>query len=57
MARITKTTFDFLKLVTKNNDREWFKENRHLYDASHEEMLAFVEEVASSLGTSALAVS
>ena len=45
MARITKTTFDFLKLVTKNNDREWFKENRHLYDASHEEMLEFVEEM------------
>lgn len=47
MAQITKKTFDFLKKVAQNNDREWFKANRHLYEASHEEMLKFVEEVNS----------
>lgn len=45
MAQITNKTFDFLTQVAENNDREWFKANRHLYDASYEEMLAFVDEV------------
>lgn len=47
MAQITKITFDFLNLVAENNDRDWFKENKSLYEASHEEMLEFAEEVNS----------
>lgn len=45
MSQITKTTYDFLKLVAKNNNRPWFQENKHLYEASHKEMIAFSESL------------
>ena len=45
MSIITKATFDFLKELKKNNNRDWFQENKKRYQASHLEM----EELASEL--------
>jgi uncharacterized protein (TIGR02453 family) len=45
MAQITKKTFNFLELLVKNNNREWFQANRDMYEASHEEMVAFAAEI------------
>lgn len=45
MAQITNKTFDFLNLVTENNNREWFQANKHIYEASHEEMIEFAAEL------------
>lgn len=45
MAQITKKTFNFLELLGKNNNREWFQANKDMYDASHEEMIAFAAKL------------
>ncbi|MAY84789.1 MAG: TIGR02453 family protein [Flavobacteriales bacterium] len=45
MATITNTTFDFLKKLKKNNNRDWFTENKKLYQASHEEMIALADSI------------
>lgn len=40
-----KQTFDFLRKLDKNNNREWFQTNKALYERSHTEMLAFADQV------------
>ena len=45
MAHITSTTLNFLKNLKENNNREWFQENKSLYEASHKEMIAFADEL------------
>jgi uncharacterized protein (TIGR02453 family) len=42
-TRISAATFDFLRDLRANNNRDWFQENRHRYDASHQEMIEFAE--------------
>ena len=42
---LNKEVFEFLKLLGKNNNREWFKENKHLHDQSKKT----VEEFSNSL--------
>jgi len=44
-----KKTFEFLNKLHKNNNREWFQENKKLYEQSHEEMLDFAESVISEM--------
>lgn len=46
---ITKLTFDFLKDLKKNNDREWFEENRNRYEASHKEAYTFADGIIERL--------
>jgi uncharacterized protein (TIGR02453 family) len=46
---ITDLTFDFLKDLKKNNDREWFQENKKRYDASHKEMYTFADALIEKL--------
>lgn len=31
---LEKEVFTFLKLLKQNNNRDWFKKNKHLHDAS-----------------------
>lgn len=38
MVSITKTTFDFLNELKRNNNREWFTENKKSYLASQKEL-------------------
>ena len=37
--------FDFLKELRKNNDREWFKANKHRYDALHKAHVGIVQQL------------
>lgn len=45
MDHISKHTFDFLKALKKNNNREWFAENKADYERSLEEMRAFGDQL------------
>lgn len=42
---ITKLTLDFLDDLKKNNNREWFQENKSRYDLSHQEMVNFADSL------------
>ena len=45
MAQISKQTFQFLTNLQKNNNREWFKQNKEAYEASKAEVLEFADEL------------
>ncbi|KPH12859.1 DUF2461 domain-containing protein [Chryseobacterium sp. ERMR1:04] len=49
-ATISTKTFDFLKKLTKNNNREWFNENKNLYTESQGNMIAFLEDLINEMG-------
>lgn len=38
-------TLSFLQKLEKNNNREWFQEHKPEYEQSHEEMIAFADEL------------
>jgi len=40
---IEKSTFDFLIKLKRNNDREWFNKNKHLYLKAHGNVSAWVD--------------
>ncbi len=44
-ASINKSTFQFLKDIQKNNDREWFNKHKDKYLVSHENMISFCNEL------------
>src|SRR5690242_18006773 len=46
---IATSTMDFLKNLSKNNDREWFNKNKNLYVAAHENVLVFVDALLSEM--------
>lgn len=46
---ISNSTIDFLKKLSKNNDREWFNKNKNLYLAAHENVLSFVDALLSEM--------
>lgn len=45
MTTISPSTFQFLKTLARNNNREWFAANRDRYLTSQENMLAFAGEL------------
>lgn len=49
MSIVTTTTFNFLKELKLNNNREWFQENKKKYEASHQEMAALGDELLKRL--------
>ena len=49
MSQVSKVTFDFLNQLKKNNDRDWFQENKPCYEASQKELIAFADELLSRL--------
>ena len=49
MAYITEHTFQFLKELKKNNNRDWFAENKGVYEKSHKEMYTFGENIIERL--------
>ena len=49
MSTITKQNFDFLKTLQKNNNREWFTENKPTYESCHHEMIDFAEAILGEL--------
>lgn len=44
-AGISSETFDFLKKLNKNNNREWFNENKDLYTESQQNVVSFLDEL------------
>ncbi len=43
------SVFKFLKEIKKNNNREWFAEHKHEYEAAKAEVVLFVEEILKHL--------
>lgn len=48
-ATISKKTLDFLHKLTKNNNREWFNENKDLYTESQTNVIAFLEGLITDM--------
>ena len=46
---IEKSTFDFLKSLSKNNNRDWFNKNKDRYTAAYENMIAFADALLSEM--------
>lgn len=49
MAHIEKTTFKFLKDIRKNNNREWFADQKDRFKVANENMKAFLIGVENEL--------
>ncbi len=48
---INPQTFDFLKQLILNNNREWFQANKAAYDTARENVIAFTAELLKQLHT------
>ena len=46
---LTKSTFEFLDLLTKNNNRDWFTENKKRFETENNLAKAFFTEVFTDL--------
>ncbi len=46
---MTKNTFQFLKQLDKNNNRDWFEQNRPAYENAKKEVTRFAEEMINLL--------
>lgn len=49
MSGLKKETFQFLKDLKKNNNREWFAKNKHRYEAAYADWLSFTGELIAGL--------
>ncbi|WP_299183678.1 DUF2461 domain-containing protein [uncultured Chryseobacterium sp.] len=48
-AAISPKTFDFLNKLAKNNNRDWFNENKSLYTDSQQNVIEFLEELIQEM--------
>lgn len=46
---INTSTFKFLKKLEKNNNREWFNENKDLYVEAQQDVLSFLEKLIEEI--------
>src|SRR6478609_4521247 len=46
---LTKSTFEFLDLLKKNNNRDWFTDNKKRFDTENKLVKAFFTEVLTDL--------
>ncbi|MFY1047266.1 DUF2461 domain-containing protein [Chryseobacterium sp. GP-SGM7] len=49
-SQISAKIFDFLKLIEKNNNREWFNENKSLFLEAQSDFQDFVEALIAEMG-------
>ena len=42
---LNKKTFDFLDILSENNNREWFAENKHLYEEAKADLFVMIAEL------------
>ncbi|KMQ64293.1 hypothetical protein ACM46_08340 [Chryseobacterium angstadtii] len=48
-ATISPKTFEFLKVLTENNNREWFTENKSFYTESQENVISFLDSLIKEM--------
>jgi uncharacterized protein (TIGR02453 family) len=48
---IKKSTLDFLKKLSTNNNREWFEQNKHHYEAAKENTEQFMDALISKMNS------
>jgi len=46
---LNKSNFEFLKTLEANNNREWFADNKELYQSQYNEVISFADEVLGSM--------
>ena len=49
MSQIKASNFKFLKDLKKNNDRDWFTENKKRYQHEHEEIISFADALLAKM--------
>lgn len=49
-SQISSKVFDFLKLIEKNNNREWFNDNKDLFLEAQSNLQNFTEELIAEMG-------
>src|SRR5690349_15105313 len=49
-VQITRSVFDFLTDLKKNNNREWFNQHKDIFIRESEKIEAFAEELLQALG-------
>ncbi|MBU4537548.1 MAG: DUF2461 domain-containing protein [Weeksellaceae bacterium] len=49
-VKIESTTLSFLRNLTKNNNRDWFAENKEKYISAQENVISFVEGLIEEMG-------
>lgn len=42
---LNKKTFEFLEILSENNNREWFAENKHLYEEAKADLFVMIAEL------------
>lgn len=47
---LQKSTLDFLKVLKKNNNRDWFEKNRTKYEAARVDFASFINNLITELG-------
>ncbi|HXH18685.1 MAG TPA: DUF2461 domain-containing protein [Chitinophagales bacterium] len=47
---IQPSTLAFLRQLSRNNNREWFNANKHLYEAAKADFEKFVDELITAIG-------
>ncbi len=45
MSSISKSTLSFLKSLKKNNNREWFTENKPIFQTENERFISFADDI------------
>ena len=46
---IKKQSIDFLKTLSKNNNRDWFNEHKNFYEEAHTNMIAFADALLAEM--------
>jgi uncharacterized protein (TIGR02453 family) len=49
MTTISKSTFTFLKQLSKNNNRDWFNEHKDQFLMAQEDVRSFVDALISKM--------
>lgn len=49
MTAISKSTFNFLKELKQNNNRDWFMENKPRHQEAKLEFEGFIDELIASI--------
>lgn len=49
MSQLSKENFDFLIELEKNNNRDWFTENKPRYEKNHQDIIAFADKLLTEM--------